>query len=109
MSEVFNSVLKGARITTLVQLTFFLLNSLLQEGNKVIIDWYLKSSTLLMLMLRLRPVWLWLDQWKLFFTITYRDDFMSSQGVVERSASTYMTRNAHLVKHLYMDFHIAIS
>ena len=27
MSEVFNSVLKGARIIALVQLTFFLLNS----------------------------------------------------------------------------------
>ena len=42
MSEVFNSVLKGARslpITTLVRLTFFHLNSyFVQEGNKVLID-----------------------------------------------------------------------
>ena len=30
-----------------------------------------------MLMLRLRPVWLKLDQWKLFFTITFKDNFMS--------------------------------
>ena len=61
-----------------------------------------------MLMLRLRPMWLRLDQWKLFFTITSRDDFMSSQGVVEHSALTYMTRNAHVVRHLSMDFHVAI-
>ena len=62
-----------------------------------------------MLMLRLMPVWLRLDQWKLFFTITSSDDFMSSHGVVEHSASTYMTRNAHVVRHLYIDFHVAIS
>ena len=62
-----------------------------------------------MLMLRLRPVWLRLDKWKLFFMITSRDDFVSSQGVVEYSALTYMTRNAHVVRHLYMDFHVAIS
>ena len=29
----------------------------------------------------------------------YMDDFMSSQGVVERNASTYITRNAHVVRH----------
>ena len=42
MFEVFNSVFKGARslpITTLVQLTFFgSIVTLLQEGNKVLID-----------------------------------------------------------------------
>ena len=66
------------------------------------------SNTLLMLMLILRPVWLGLDKWKLFFTMTSRDDFMSCQVVVEHSASTYMTINAHVVSHLYMDFHVAI-
>ena len=96
MSKVFNSVLKGARnlsITALIQLTFFHLNSyFVARGNKVLTYWHLMSSTLLMLMLRLRPVWLRLDRWKLFFTITSRDDFRSSQGVVKHSASTYMTR-----------------
>ena len=53
-----------------------------------------------MLILRLRPMWLRLDQWKLFSMITSRDDFISSQGVVEHRASTYMTRNAHFVKHV---------
>ena len=72
-------------------------------------DWHLMNSTLLMLMLSLRPVWLRLDQWKLFLTITSNDDFMTSQGVVEHNTSTYMTKNAHVVKHLYMDFHVAIS
>ena len=113
MSEVFNSVLKGARnlpITALVQFPFFRLNShFVAKRNKVLTDWHLMSSTLLMLMLRLRPVWLRLDKWKLFFMITSRDDFVSSQGVVEYSALTYMTRNAHVVRHLYMDFHVAIS
>ena len=27
----------------------------------------------------------------------------------QNSASTYMTRNAHVIRHLYMDFHVAIS
>ena len=103
MSEVFNSVLKGAYrlpFTTLVQLTFSSLTiTLLQEGNKVLIDWHLMSSSLYMLMLRFRVVLLRLVQWKLFFMITYRADFMSSQGVVERSASTYMTKNAHVERH----------
>ena len=71
-------------------------------------DWHLMSSTLLMLMLILRPVWLRLNQWKLFFKITLRDDFMLSQGVIEHNTSTYMTRNAHMVRHLYMDFHVAM-
>ena len=99
MSEVFNSVLKGAHSMV----------TLLQKGNKVLTYWHQMSNTLLMLMLKLRHVWLRLDQWKLFFMITSRDDFMSSQGVVEHNASTYMTRNAHVVSHLYMDFHVAIS
>ena len=79
MSGVFNSVLKGARslpISTLVQLTFSRITvTLLQEGNKVLLDWHLMSSSLHMLMLRFRVVWLSLGQWKLFFTITYRADF----------------------------------
>ena len=79
MSEVFNSVLKGARslpLTALVQLNFPALTvTLLQEGNEVLIDWHPMSSSLHMLMLRFRVVWLRLDQWKLFFTITYRADF----------------------------------
>ena len=82
MSEVFNSVLKGAHnlpFTTLVQLTFFRLNNyFVARKGKVLIDWHLMSSSLHMLMLRFRLVWLRLDRWKLFFTITYRGDFMSS-------------------------------
>ena len=67
------------------------------------------GSTLLMLMLILRLVWLRLDQWKLLVMITSKDNFMSSQEVVEHGASTYMTKNAHMERHLYMDFHVAIS
>ena len=48
MSKVFNDVLKGARSLPITAL----------------IDWHQMSHTLLMLMLRLRPVWLRLGQWK---------------------------------------------
>ena len=80
MSEVFNSVLKGARslpLTALVQLTFSRLNSYFvarreQGADRLASD---EQFTLHMLMLRFRVVWLRLDQWKLFFTITYRADF----------------------------------
>ena len=41
--------------------------------------------------------------------ITYRADFMSSQGVVKRMASTYMKKNAHVERHRSMDFHVPIS
>ena len=61
-----------------------------------------------MLMLRLRHTWLKLDHLKLFFTITTRDDFMSSQREVEHIASTYMIINALVVRHLYMDFPVVI-
>ena len=58
MSEVFNSVLQGARslpVTALVQLNLFRLNiTLLHERNKVITDWHQMSSILHILMLRLR-------------------------------------------------------
>ena len=47
-----------------------------------------------MLMLRLRHMWLKLDRLRLFFMITTKDDFMSSQREVEHIASTYMTINA---------------
>ena len=60
-------------------------------------------------MLRLMHMWLRLDQLRLLFTITTRDDFMSSQREVEHIASTYMTINALMVRHLYMDFPIVIS
>ena len=59
-----------------------------------------------MLMLRLRHMWLRLDHLRLFFKITTRDNFMSSQREVEHIASTYMTINALTVRHLYMDFPI---
>ena len=51
----------------------------LQEGNKVIIYWHQMSNILHMLMLRLRHMLLKLDHLRLFFTITTRDDVMSSQ------------------------------
>ena len=103
MSEVFNSVLKGTRnlpIIALVQLTFFSLNSYFvarreQGVNRLTSD----EQYTPYVDAQINAVWLRLDQWKLFFTITYKDNFMSSQGVVERNASTYMTRNAHVVRH----------
>ena len=48
MSKVFNDVLKGAHSLPITAL----------------IDWHQMSHTLLMLMLRLRPVWLRHGQWK---------------------------------------------
>ena len=61
-----------------------------------------------MLMLRLRHMWLRLDHLRLFFTVATRDDFMSTQREVEHIASTYMTINERVVRHLYMDFHVVI-
>ena len=61
-----------------------------------------------MLILRLRHVWLKLDHLRLFFTITTRDNFMSSQREVEHIASTYMTINALVVRYIYMDFSVVI-
>ena len=61
-----------------------------------------------MLMLRLRHMWLRLDHLRLFFTITTRDDFMSSQIEVEHIVSTYMTINALVLRHLNMDFLVVI-
>ena len=37
-----------------------------------------------------------------------QDDFMSSQRGVEHTALTYMTINALVVRHLYMDFPVII-
>ena len=112
MSDVFNSVLKGAQslpVIALVQLTFFRLNSyFVARRKKVIIDWHQISSIPHMLMLRLRHMWLRLDHLRLFFMITTRGDFMSSQKEVEHIASTYMTINALVVRHLYMDFPVVI-
>ena len=51
-------------------------------------------------------MWLKLDHLRLFFMITTRDDFMSSQREVEHIALTYMTINSLVVRHLYMDFPI---
>ena len=61
-----------------------------------------------MSMLYLRHLWLNLDHLRLFFRITTKDDFMSSQREVEHIASTYMTINALVVRHLYMDFPVVI-
>ena len=74
----------------------------------MLIDWHLMSSSLHMLMLRFKVMLLRLGLWKFFFTITYKADFMSSQGVVEHIVSTYTTKNAHVERHCYMDFHVAI-
>ena len=104
MSEVFNCVLKGTRnlpITALVQLTFFRLNTyFVARREQGITYWHQLSSILNMLMLRLRHMWLKLDRLRLFFTIITRDDFLSSQREVEHVASTYMTINALVVRHL---------
>ena len=61
-----------------------------------------------MLMRRLRHMWLKLDNLRLVFMITTRDDFMSSQREVEHIASTYMIINALVVRHLYIDFPVVI-
>ena len=61
-----------------------------------------------MLMLRLRHMWLKLDHLRLFFTITTRDDFMLSQREAKHITSTYMTINALVVRHLYIDFPVVI-
>ena len=65
-------------------------------------------SILHMLMLRLRHMWLKLDNLRLFFTITTKDDFISSQKEVEHIASTYMTIKVLVIRHLYMDFPVVI-
>ena len=59
-----------------------------------------------MLMLRLRHMRLKLDHLRLFFMIKIKDDFMSSQREGEYIALTYMTINALVVIHLYMDFFV---
>ena len=67
MSEVFNSVLKGAHslpIAALVQLTFFQLNGYFVAIREQGVNIFRMSNTFLMLMLRLRPVYLRLGQWK---------------------------------------------
>ena len=74
ISDVFNSVLKGARslpVTALVQLTFFRLNSYFVARREVgAIDWHPLSNSLRMLMRRSRAVLLRQVRWKLSFTIT---------------------------------------
>ena len=61
-----------------------------------------------MSMLYLRHLWLKLDHLRLFFRIKSKDDFVSSQREVEHIASTYMTINALVVRHLYMYFPVVI-
>ena len=103
MFEVFNIILKGARnlpITTLVQLTFFYLNSYFvarreQGANRLASDEQYTPYVDAQIKARV----LRLDQWRFFFKITHINDFMSSKEVVECSTSTYMTRNAHMVRH----------
>ena len=83
MSEVFDSVLKGARslpFITLVQLTFFRLNSYFvarreQGANRLASDELFTQYV----DAQIQVVSLRLVRWKLFFTITNRADFMSSQ------------------------------
>ena len=53
-------------------------------------------------------MWLRLDHLRLFSTMKIRDNFLSSLREVEHIALTYMTINALVVRHLYMDFHVVI-
>ena len=112
MSEVFNSVLKGTRslsVTALVKFTFFRLKMYFVAKREQGYNRLASNEQLLhMLMLRLRHTWLKLGHLRLFFTITTRDDFMSSQREVEHIASTYMTINALMIRHLYVDFPLVI-
>ena len=110
MSEVFNSVLKGAwslPTTALVQLTFFRLNIYFvarrEQGYNILasdeqytpyVDAKIKAHVV---------------KAGSFEMVLYgQDDFMSSQRGVEHIASTYMTINALVVRHLYMDFPVII-
>ena len=54
-----------------------------------------------MLKLRLRHMWLRLDNLRLFFTITTRDDFMLSQRAIKHITSTYITINVLVVSDEY--------
>ena len=96
-------------VTALVQLTFFRLNRhsvarkercynilTLDELYTLYVDAKIKAHVVKTRSLRL------------FFTITTSFNFMSSQREVEHIASTYMTINALVVRHLYMDFLVVI-
>ena len=114
MSEVFNSVLKGARnlpITALVPLTFFRLNSHFvarreQGANRLTSDE--QYTPYVDAQIKARVVKARSMEIVLYDHIQGRFH-VKSRSVVKHSASTYMTRNTHVVRHLYMNFHIAIS
>ena len=103
MSEVFNSVLKGARslpLTELVQLTFFRLNSYSVARRELGANRLASNEQFTPYVdARFRVVLLRLVRWKLFSTITFRVDFMSSQRVVKCIDLTYMTKIAHVERH----------
>ena len=79
MSEVFNSILKGARslpVTALVKLTFFRLNTHFVVRREQGYD-RLTSDEQYTPYVDVK-MWLKLDHLRLFFTITTKDDFTSS-------------------------------
>ena len=112
MYEVFNSVLKGFRslpITALVKLTFYSLNSyFVVRGEQCFNILASNEKYVPYVDVRLRHMWLSLVHLGLFFMITTKDNFISSQRAVEHIASTYMTIIALVVRHLHMDFHVVI-
>ena len=111
MSKVFINVLKGDRslpVIALVQFTFFRLNFYFivrreQGCNRLTSDEQYTYDDA-----KIKAHVVKSGSLRLFFTITTRDDFMSSQREVEHIASTYMTINTLVVRHLYMDFPVVI-
>ena len=121
MSEMFNSVIKGAcslPITTLVQLTFFRLNSYFvvrreQGTNRLAsneeytpyVDAKIKVNVV---KAGSHEIVLYDHIQRQFYVKTSRGVLRVAQLVVEHIASTYMSMRAHVVKHSYMDSHVTI-
>ena len=110
MFKVFNSVLKGAQslpVTTLVQLTFFWINSYFLAKNEqgyTILASDKQYTPYVDAKIKARVV-----KGGSFEILLYGHNqgrFHASQREVEHIASTYITIKALVVRHLYMDFHI---
>ncbi|KAL6316794.1 hypothetical protein AAG906_021094 [Vitis piasezkii] len=120
MSEVFNSVLKGARslpVTALVQLTFFRLNSYFvvrreQGANRLAsseeytpyVDAKMKANVV---KAGSHEIVLY-DHIQGQFHVKSNRVLRVVQLVVEHIASTYRSMHARVVKHSYMDSHVVI-
>ena len=103
ISEIFNSVLKGARslpVTALVQLTFFRLNSYFVARRELGATRLASDEQFTLYVdaqIQGRVVKAGLMEIVLYDHV--HADFMSSQRVVERIASTYKKKNAYVERH----------